>query len=561
MFAVEAMTENRHAGYLYCFDGGAPLFILGVSTFALALFLFRVGAMPLTDPDEGRYAEIAHQMARSDDWLVPQLFGQPYLEKPPLLYWITAAAFRGLGPSEFAARITPAAAAAFGVLAAGLFARRHFSAAAGMLASAVLGSSAFYVAIARTLVTDMLFTVTIAGSLFSFFAYREERATRLGPALAFWCFLGAATLSKGPAAVVICGLVIAIDALLGGAWRVLLSPRLLLSAPVYLAIALPWFALVQRTYPEFLSFYLWKEHLERAAGSEHAEPIYWFVPWILGGLLPWTPFAAVAAPKWWKTAHEGSVEGRAVRFLLVWSATVFVIFSASRGKLATYVLPIFPPLAVLVASFLDGALRDRVEQVSIGRAVLATGAVFFLVGFGLAIASSFLLLDPWTSGVALVVAACVAAAIATFLCRRSRVAQSVAAILAGAVAVYLALAEAAPVLSRSFTARPLVDIVAKQITSTDSYALWGKYLPSAAFYLDRPPLLIGTRPELRFGKSLVGNQPNIVSGLGELNQRTKGGRLYVFTDNRPKRERELREALGDIRLLAQNYVAAVWLRP
>src|SRR5262245_39409779 len=97
-------------------DGGGTTFILIISGLALALFLFRAADMPLTDPDEGRYGEISREMALSSDWIVPRLFGMPYLEKPPLLYWLTATAFRALGPSEIAGRLVPALAGALGVL-------------------------------------------------------------------------------------------------------------------------------------------------------------------------------------------------------------------------------------------------------------------------------------------------------------------------------------------------------------------------------------------------------------------------------------------------------------
>jgi 4-amino-4-deoxy-L-arabinose transferase-like glycosyltransferase len=297
-------------------DVNRPRFILVIAAAARALFLCRTGAMPLTDPDEGRYAPIARQMATSGDWLVPRLFGLPYLEKPPLLYWITAAIFRVFGAFELTARLGPALAAAFGVAAAGWFART-FSPTAGILASAVLPLCGLYAVIARTLVTDMPFSVTLSAALFAFFKHREATTPNMRWALAFWISLALAILSKGPVAIVISGLVIVVDAILGCSLKSLLDRRLVATSPILLAIALPWFALIQARYPTFFSFYLWKEHLERAAGSEHAEPFYWFVPWLLGGLMPWTPLTLVAAPFWWELSRQPSLEGRAIRFLVV----------------------------------------------------------------------------------------------------------------------------------------------------------------------------------------------------------------------------------------------------
>src|SRR5438552_19011981 len=90
------------------------------------LFAFHLGSLPLTDPDEGRYAEIAREMIEGGDWLVPHLFGMPYLEKPPLLYWLTSLSFETFGKNEFAARLAPTLAAVVGVLAAGRFAAGLF---------------------------------------------------------------------------------------------------------------------------------------------------------------------------------------------------------------------------------------------------------------------------------------------------------------------------------------------------------------------------------------------------------------------------------------------------
>jgi 4-amino-4-deoxy-L-arabinose transferase-like glycosyltransferase len=541
-------------------DGNSGAVILGATAIALVLYLFAAGSMPLTDPDEGRYAEISREMASGGDWLVPRLFGIPYLEKPPLLFWLTAASFRAFGATEWAARLVPASAGALGVLVVGLFAWRWFSPPAGALASVVLALSGLYFVIARTVVVDMLFTAAIAVTLCSFASWREEGPGGTWKPTVFWLSLAAATLSKGPAALVICAAVIAVDALIGRSWRWLLRPALFVPAPLLVAAALPWFLLIQWHYPQYFTFYLWKEHLQRVAGSEHASPIYWFVPWLLAGLMPWTALAIVAAPDWWARARVDTTEGRMVRFCLVWAATVFVLFSFAKGKLATYILPMFPPLAVLIGIFLDRVVRGDHSRAPVDRALLAT-AVAYLLGFAaLAIAPMFV---PTAVGPALAVillSPLLACGLTILAWRAARAADCLWAIIATTLLFYLALAAVAPALSESFTARPLIATVGARLGPGDHYLLWGKYLPSAAFYLGRPPLLVGFRPELRFGKSLLERTPNVFDSLRELGLRTKGGRLYILTDNRKKRARELREGLGDVELVAKNYVATLWVR-
>src|SRR2546428_13485046 len=101
--------------------------VLLVSALFFSLAMLRAGSMPLTDPDEGRYAEIAREMVASGDYVVPHLFSIPYLEKPPLLYWLTALSFRALGENEIAARLVPALTPTAGVVAGRPFASPFFS--------------------------------------------------------------------------------------------------------------------------------------------------------------------------------------------------------------------------------------------------------------------------------------------------------------------------------------------------------------------------------------------------------------------------------------------------
>jgi 4-amino-4-deoxy-L-arabinose transferase-like glycosyltransferase len=282
---------------------------------------------------------------------------------------------------------------------------------------------------------------------------------------------------------------------------------------------------------------------------------------LLGGLMPWTPLAVVAAPTWWTLSRQPSLEGRATRFLLVWATTVFVCFSAARGKLATYIVPMFPPLAALLGAFLDRVLRGTVKRESLAPAWAATGILLVCAGL-LVLASSATFARTVGPATGMLVASpLLAGGIAVF---RSRVApqpgRPFVAVVIATIVLYGVLAHAAASLATTLTAKPLIDRVAREANPGAVYALWGKYLPSAAFYLDRPPLLVGVRPELRFGKSLVGESANVVVDLAELGRRTAGRRLYVFTDDRSKREQELRAALGDVALVARDYDGALWVR-
>jgi len=462
------------------------------------LFAYHLSALPLTDPDEGRYAVISHGMLQSRDWLLPRLFGLPYLEKPPLLYWLTAASFEMFGKNEFAARLAPSVAAAIGVLVSGLFGVSFLGFRAGLLTSLVLGTSGLYFVLARTLVTDMLFATGISVALLAFhWALEREKDWGFGVA---WLGLAVAVLSKGPAAVVLAALVVGTDSVVSRSFSWLRRPGFWLALPIFLVVALPWFVLVQSRYPEFFSFYLWKEHLNRAAGSEHARPFYWFVPILLVGFLPWTPVAIVAAPEWLRTARSNFRQGAVVRFLLVWATVVFVFFSLAVGKLPTYILPMFAPLALLVGR----TLASRIDRGPLrGRRPLALSAF--------------------------------------------------------AALLYVATTHVAPRFAAEFTAHPMIALLAERIRPEDEVAMFGGYFPSVAFYVDRTPLLVGVRQELRFGRSLEDSE-TLVPELQRLRSVGRGGRLYLLTDARAKRAGELDRGVGSMDLLVRNRVAALWVR-
>jgi 4-amino-4-deoxy-L-arabinose transferase-like glycosyltransferase len=335
-------------------EGPSAVLLVAALTFAFALAGTRY--IPLIDRDEGRYAEAAREMLVSGDWLVPRIFAVPYLEKPPLFYWLTAVSYAAAGVNELGARMVPAVSAALGVLATGLFGRRIFGGGAGVLGAAVLATSGLHLLLARVAITDMLFGALLTGALFAFFVAETERRTFLP----FWVLAAAATLTKGPVAPVLCGLVGVSHLALVGRWQILRAARFWIGFPLFLAIVAPWFLLIQARYPAFLPYYVYKEHLLRVAGDEHREPFFWYLPWIVVGFLPWSVVACGALPAIRDRLRDPSAAGVAARFLIVWAAWVFAFFSVPRGKLVPYMLPVLPPLALLVGDALQRWRRGAV---------------------------------------------------------------------------------------------------------------------------------------------------------------------------------------------------------
>jgi 4-amino-4-deoxy-L-arabinose transferase-like glycosyltransferase len=314
-------------------------FLLGLGLVGLVLFGYRLGAPGLMDPDEGRYAEIAREFFVLRDWLIPHLNLLPYLEKPPLVYWLTALCFKVLGYTEAAARLPSAASALAGVFLAYGLGRALWGVPAGVLGALVLATAAGYVALGRILTLDMSFALFLnLGVGLGYLALSRGQA-RLWP----WAYLALAlaVLIKGPVALVLAGLVWLIWVLASRrAWRSLVQPW---SWLLLTAITLPWFIYVQWRYPEFFRFFILEQHFGRfLTPAIHPEPLYYYAPVLLGLLLPWTwvlPWALKAGGGW---------RDPDFRFLTIWAGVILVFFSLSRGKLVPYILPALLPLALLL---------------------------------------------------------------------------------------------------------------------------------------------------------------------------------------------------------------------
>jgi 4-amino-4-deoxy-L-arabinose transferase-like glycosyltransferase len=526
--AVSVDAEPHEGAASVRFHGIWPILMLGA--LALGLALFETRELPLIDRDEGRYAEGAREMLASGDWLVPRLFGVPYLEKPPLFFWMTAASCGLVGVDELGARLVSALAAAAGVVVTGLFARRAFGRRAGVLAAAVLATSGLYLVLARVVITDMLFSVLVTGALVSWFLAETGKRSFLP----FWLLAAAATLTKGPVAAVLCGLVglgyLALERSLGD----LRSLRFWIGMPVFLAIVLSWFALVEIRYPGFVYFYVYKEHLLRVAGDEHREPFFWCLPWLLAGWLPWTPIAVALAPAIGRRLSEQTARGRAARFVAIWACVVLVFFSIARGKLVPYILPMFPAMAILLGDALDDWLEDRAASAAVSRSVYAIAACLLLAVLAVpyAVWASPATVPPHL--VALVPSALLAAAAVLLALARSHSLRPIAAVAASVAALECVVVLVASPIQRQLTTWPVVDILQKELRPDDEVVLYSGYFPNVPFYLQRIPLFVEGNRELDFGVSLEGSGPAIVKNIAELERRVGRRRLLLVLRTRER---------------------------
>jgi 4-amino-4-deoxy-L-arabinose transferase-like glycosyltransferase len=309
-------------------------------------------------PDEPRYASIAREMATSGDWITPRLWGEPWFEKPALLYWIAGTGFRlGLGP-ELSPRL-PVALIAVAFL--GFFwwiLKREFGDRVSWFATTILGTSAAWIGFSQVGVTDLPMSAAFAAAMLLALPWIGRGDTRFLPAAA--ALLGVAALAKG-----LVPLALAVPVVLSGrGLRDLL--RLRVAGP-FLMVAVPWYLLcyLKNGWPFFDEFFM-RHHFGRFTSEElsHVRAWWYYLAVLPGLLLPWTPLLPLLA-------HRSNLKDPRRRFLLAWALFGLLLFSVSVNKLAGYVLPLFPAITVLLAL--------RLSEIKNGRWWLAACAGLLVV--------------------------------------------------------------------------------------------------------------------------------------------------------------------------------------
>ncbi len=358
--------------------------LLVLAVVLAAVWFANLGHRKLTRPDEGRNAEVAREMVASGDWVTPRLNGFRYFEKPPLQYWATAVAFKAIGVTEGAARLWTALTGLLGVFATAFVAFRLAGPVAGAFAGAVLGSAALYIIVAHVANLDMGVAFFLSMTAFAFALAQRDGTlptARRNWMLLAWAAAALAVLSKGLIGIVLPAAAVAAYLLVQRDWARLKRLHWLAGGALFVAITAPWFIAVSAANPEFLHFFFVQEHLERFLTKAHGryEPPWYFVPILLGGLVPWTLvlFAALG-PAW---TEDRTASFRPLRFLLVWIVVVFAFFSASGSKLTFYIAPVFPALAVLIAVALTRCARGIL--IVQGALVAAAGAALVVFAPGL----------------------------------------------------------------------------------------------------------------------------------------------------------------------------------
>jgi 4-amino-4-deoxy-L-arabinose transferase-like glycosyltransferase len=473
---ILSLEENRERAYL-------------VWLLALAALLYfpGLGSRDFWAPVEPRYAEIARVMFAKGGWIVPTANGALYTDKPILYFWLVLVGSQVAGSvNEWTVRL-PSALSALGlVLTTYALGRELFTPRVGFLAAAILATTARVLWEGRWAHTDIPFTFFFTLALL-FFCRAILRTGERKDFLLGYTLIALATLTKGLIGVALPGLILLAFAAARRDWRAILKWRVPSGALIFFLIAAPWFASVSwATQGKWLRDFVLIHHIQRyASGYGHREPFHYYFWNLPLDLLPWTVFAVPAL--FACRRRLSSLKEPRNLFLLLWFVAVFVFFSFSRSKRGLYLLPLFPPAAIFIASYFDGLIGGDASQSVLYRS--AAGIFFNLLWLG-SLAAPFVAwrLQPEFFWLSLPFALAVAAGgLATVMAVRRRrpshvFLATVSTMLAGML--YLSL-WALPFIDRYKSARPFAALVKRTVPPALPLFVYADTMTGFNFYAER----------------------------------------------------------------------------
>lgn len=474
--------------------GWAAWLVLAIAWFAT------VQVRPMFDPDEGRYAEIPREMVVTGDWLTPRLDGLKYFEKPPLQYWATAAAYTVFGEHEWTSRLWTVALAFACLPMVFLWTRRFHGLNAALAALVALCVSPYFGIIGHLNLLDAAFSFWLTGAVFAFalaqssaVASQDERRWML----IAWAAAALAILSKGIVVGVLAGGSLVLYSLIERDPRPWQRLHAGLGVPLFLLIAAPWFIAVSLKNPDFPEFFFVHEHFARFLTTVHqrVEPWWFFLPLLLLGVFPWGLTSIRACLNAWRASGPGP-QFKPLRFLLIFTLFTLLFFSLSGSKLAPYIQPMFPPLAVLVGVCVAG----RASFLRTTAVITASLVAFVSVGLLIysAIHNSFVPRGAivWTAAATAFMVAAVVVARA-----RQQPGDVVAAVVLAAAGAFAwqAFMTALGIVPPARSARDLVAQAQSFVHPQTTLYSVGQYRETISPYLHRTLIVVDFEGELHFG--------------------------------------------------------------
>ena len=356
---------HKNNGNIYSLFNNDYFNIIALLTVSSLLFMFNLGGYPLFDPDEAIHAQIAKTIVDTGNWITPTFNGQNFYDKPILYFWMNAASFSLFGVSEFAARLPAAVFGILGVILTYFIGKNLFDRATALLSGLILTTSFEYIILSRIVVHDITLAIAITASLLFFYLGYNTQNKKWIYHLPLYVFLGIGSLAKGPIGILLPAGIIFLFLSLSRELRELKKMGLWWGIPLTLLVASPWYVLIAIKNPDYLYYFFINQNIDRFLSpyARHAAPFYFYIPILVGGILPWTFFLIQAIGHMIPRRFTDLNEKKEMMFLMCWLAVIFLFFSVASSKLITYILPVFPSVALMLGKYWKDYIYSDVRYV------------------------------------------------------------------------------------------------------------------------------------------------------------------------------------------------------
>ena len=318
----------------------------------VALLFFMNESLPITDSVESNYAQTAKEMLNSGNWISPQIYGVYWFDKPIMSYWLIALGFKLFGINEFGARFFPALSGLAGMWLTVWFGKKIYSEKIGYLAGAILLTSVEFFTISKSILTDgMLFFFFNACLAFFYLGYSTDKKNYY---YGVYAFAALGTLTKGPIAFLLPGLIIVLFLIWERQWRELGHAKLISGTILFFLIAAPWYGAMFYLHDDFFGKFFGTHNFLRATVSEHPRDnvIYYYTAINILASFVWIAFfPATIKSLIYKAGHWLRPAARE-KFLLLWVFTIFFFYQNMATKYITYTYPLLLPLSILIAAYI-----------------------------------------------------------------------------------------------------------------------------------------------------------------------------------------------------------------
>jgi 4-amino-4-deoxy-L-arabinose transferase-like glycosyltransferase len=509
-----------------------------VLALAAVIYFAGLSGYPLLDPDEGRYAEIPREMIESGDFITPRLNYVKYFEKPPLFYWSVAGSMALFGQEEWAVRIVPALAGFLTILLIMALGKRFFGTRTGVMAGWVYLTSMVPLILARLPIIDGLFSLFLTatwGAWWLGYAAPAGHMKRIWFCAA-WACMGLACMTKGIAAIALTGLIIFAFIIVRRDFRALRAMAWLPGLLIFALIVLPWHLAVSSRNPEFAHFYFVVQHFGRLVSEEHSRPVWYFLVIFPFGMLFWTALffpaiinalkRAIKAIKLPTNGDKKANESEGVLFLVIWVLAVVGLFSLSRSKLVPYILPGYPAMALLIASYLiNGGLTRSSARWCAGLTaallLIPIPIVYYYAQSQDMLPAEALVWPVRAAQIALLFGS-VMLGIAAF--KRKLIPAATGLVL---VVLLPAMVMIVPTVAKYRKVGGFIKAMPGTLPAQIKVAEWRNFDQGLSFYTHRRTILVDNTGELKFGSTIGDHKEFFLKGEESLKRLGREGPLLV----------------------------------